>query len=210
MKLTKDSKLWVPDADDYFTIGFEKIITKKVLAHLEPKGTFLDIGANVGLWTIRLAEHFNKVYAVEPVSEHVKCLHKNFELYDINNAEVLPIAASDQLGESQIRLTGHNCGRASLNFTIKTGVHETVTLFRLDDLINETDISFIKMDVEGHEISALKGMTRILKNNNPIIFIEVLKRELRKEHTAIDLLHNLGYRIIEKYGDNYLLKRDEV
>jgi len=210
MKLSRDGILWVPSSDDYFTMGFEKLITRKVLAQLETDGTgtFLDIGGNVGLWTLRLHELFAKCYIVEPVAEHVECINKNFEVHGVKNATILQTAASDSLGEGEIRLTDFNSGRASLNFKIKSGEHETVPLAPLDSLIKDKDIKFIKMDVEGHEVQALGGMTQILKNNNPVIFIEVLKKEKKKAVNGITMLESIGYKVINQYGDNFLMTRD--
>lgn len=208
MKLSKDGILYVPDDDNYFTCGFEKIITKKVFGMVNPPkdSTFLDIGSNIGLWTMRLSQHFNKVYAVEPVREHLQCMNENFR--DLNNVEILPFGASDKSETGEIRLTPYNCGRASLNFRIKTGKHETIQLHRLDDYIKETNISFIKLDVEGHEVQAINGMARILEENNPMIFVEVLKKEQKKPVNALTTLNELGYKIQHQFSDNFLMKRD--
>ena len=70
---------------------------------------------------------------------------------------------------------------------------------QLDEL-NLTNISYIKIDIEGHEYEALLGMKKLLRREHPNILIEILNRTRTKIKT-LNLLYNLGYHKHYKVGD---------
>jgi hypothetical protein len=87
------------------------------------------------------------------------------------------------------------------------GINKNIVI-ALDDLLDSDSqkepITFIKLDVEGHELSALEGMKKTLFKYNPLIWIEDLTNSV-----AINYLMNLGYCILQKEEStsDYLMKK---
>ena len=90
---------------------------------------------------------------------------------------------------------GHqfNCGVVKVD---SAGTNHNIVL-KLDDLKLDNKVSFIKIDIEGHELSALEGMLNILITDKPKIWIE----DLTPNKNAINFLESLGYRVIDKALD---------
>jgi len=133
------------------------------------KGTFVDIGAHVGRYTIRLADKSNKVIAIEPNPYNIQGLLMNIALNRITNVDVLPIALSD---EDKFLYTGTIGFREELaNRTFESGQDALIVKCRkLDDIIESADL--IKIDTEGYEYKVLCGAIRIIRQTHPSLAIE--------------------------------------
>lgn len=214
MKLAKDKKLWVPDLEmwDNWSLNYEISHWKEVVKHIHSTRNALDIGAHVGIWTRRMAQIFENVYAFEPISKHIECHNQN--LQGFTNVTLNQIALSNKNGTAVIKELDYNSGTSTLEWkkiTTKQTKHKeqyieiaTKTL----DSYNLTDIDFIKIDVEGHEVSLIEGAKETLTNNSPVIFIEVLHKELKKPYTGKNALNDLGYtEILHVGGRNYIFKK---
>ena len=157
----------------------EREQTKLFIENIKEGMTIIDIGANIGYYTLIAAKLIGKrkgkVYAFEPELSNFNLLIKNIKLNNYKN--VIPIlkAVSDQNGQIKLFLSESNReGHRIYNF--KEGRRfikvETITL---DNFFKnkEKEIDVIKMDIEGAEIAALKGMNNILKVNQKLkLFIE--------------------------------------
>lgn len=166
-------------------------------------GTLVDIGANIGLHSIKLSQRVDglRVFGFEPVGASIATLRRNAARNGIGDRlSVQQIAISDHEGE--LRLTaGFQMG----NFVVPDGAKvadaasETVPTKPLDSVIDAlTDrIDLIKCDVEGHELSVLRGAVRTLERHRPQVFIEIMEQRTRRygyRATEIfDLLAGLGY-----------------
>ena len=65
---------------------------------------------------------------------------------------------------------------------------------KLDDLKIENKIGFIKIDVEGHELEVIKGSSKIISENMPILLVEIEKRHTNKPVLeSINYIKNMGY-----------------
>jgi len=213
MKLARDKKLWIPDNEqwDNWSSNYEIKHWNLVVQHIHSTRIALDIGAHVGIWSLRMARIFDKVYAFEPISKHIECYKKNLDSYD--NVSIHQIALSDKNDVKVMKELDFNSGSSTLEWKVKSKntKHkqqfidiETTTL----DSFNITDVDFIKMDVEGHEVSTIRGAEQTLLNNNPTVFIEVLHKELRNPYTGLDALRDLGYTQITHVGSgNYIFKK---
>jgi FkbM family methyltransferase len=214
MKLAKDKKLWIPDEEMWqnWCLNYEIKHWKEVVMHLTQCRTALDIGAHVGIWTRRMAPIFEKVYAFEPIPKHIECHKEN--LKDYSNVVLNEIGLSNKEGTAVIRELDFNSGSSTLEWkklTTKETKHkqrQTEINLKTLDSYELTNIDFIKMDVEGHEVSTIEGAKETLINNSPIIFIEVLHKELKKPYTGRDALKDLGYTEVMHVGSgNYIYKR---
>ncbi len=157
--------------------------TVKVLKRLLKSGdTVLDIGANVGYIALEMAKHIGasgKVFAFEPDAKNFTLLKRNLELNPDCNIEPIPLAVSDT--NAPIRLY-------KANFDFNSGAHSILpsekhsTQFieipstTMDDFVQSRDIqnlNFIKIDIEGAEMSAFKGMRHTLSRFRPIVIAEL-------------------------------------
>jgi FkbM family methyltransferase len=144
-------------------------------------GAVLDIGANMGLVSAAIARRYadRTIFAFEPVQETAKRAAATFALSSLQNVRLLPVA----VGERDEILTfyhapGHS-DYASANPTethIGIGWTETktpcVTLDTLRDSGVLPAVGIIKIDVEGHELSVLRGARNLILHDRPFIMLE--------------------------------------
>ena len=136
----------------------------------------LDIGANAGFYAFRMSKIFSKVYAFEINDELTADLRK----YNPGNIAVMPVGLSSKAGEATLYIPVLNglplTGWASLapgNFPDATSeVTKLVKIATLDSFQLE-NVSFIKIDVEGHELQVLEGARRTLSTQRPTVLIEI-------------------------------------
>lgn len=163
-------------------------------------GTLIDIGANVGLISILLADKIQHALLFEPNTVAAARARENIVLNRLA-FEVHEIALSDQNGTVSFEdLGGANpCNRVVAQGTTNTPI-VTVPCSRLDDYLAQrptpvAPITVVKIDVEGHENSVLRGMTRTLSEQRPrIIMFEYLQRtDLQK---TFEIFSGCGYQVM--------------
>ncbi|MCP4264224.1 MAG: FkbM family methyltransferase [Candidatus Brocadiaceae bacterium] len=157
----------------------------------------MDIGANIGNHSVYLAPEFEQVYSFEPNRRTFMLLQANAMLR--SNISTFNIGLSDRKETRQVVFSPTNVGAASVERDSLPENSQTASfeLDRLDDLPilkNRTDIDLIKIDVEGHELEALKGAEETLKRCTPCICMEVLKSEIEDGSSkALQFLKSIGY-----------------
>ena len=164
-------------------------------------GLAVDIGGNLGLWTYAMVKSkmFEGVLVFEPNS----AMTSDLKNAGFDNVTIAHKAVSSINGLSRLRIPIH-CnvalnGWASLENQIDIDTNEfqelNVETIRLDEL-NLIDVSFIKIDVEGHELDLLKGAVDFFFRNRPVCIIECRDKNRRQvEDFFINL--NAGYRLID-------------
>ncbi len=158
--------------------------------------TFIDIGANVGFFSLYASKKFKNVIAFEPTQASIELLKNNFKMNNIENLSLHELALSDASGKSIFYENPFNQGGNSLEEFGDNQLKKInddwpvydVEVLRLDDLnLNENknlkEIDLIKIDVEGHEAKVLKGARNLLKEHEPMIFAEVGRS--KKNHEMI-------------------------
>jgi FkbM family methyltransferase len=156
---------------------------------------FFDIGANVGYYTIlgaRLVGTQGRVFAFEPVIRNVVYLYQHILLNKANNVIIVPTACSDFLS-LQIFTAGENFATGHLG---EDGdAHNTfpVPTISVDEVIQQMNVlpDVIKIDVEGAELSVLKGAQNTLRVAKPKILLSTHSEILRK--TCLEYLGEFGY-----------------
>jgi FkbM family methyltransferase len=162
-----------------------------------PGTAFIDVGAHVGHYSVRLSEAFTKVIAIEPNPAALHTLRLNLRLNDIGNVDVYPVASYesrarlrlwdpfDMIAGQCTRTLGANeraampigC-RASVPYLAGEGPGalrgevEAVPI----DLISYRSrerVRFVKIDIEGHEAKALAGASNTIRDHQPAILIEM-------------------------------------
>ncbi len=168
-------------------------------------GTFIDAGANIGRYTIGLAENFDKVYAFEPVRETFMTLKKNIHLNGLENVTAIQIGLWNCSDEKEISI-GILKGLSSIVMSIPRSQTQKVVVNTCDSIAESFDIhdvSLIKIDAEGAEVEIIDGMKKLLLRDSPRIIVEVKSINRKKVR---EMLKRLGYTLIEVRGENHLFE----
>jgi len=140
------------------------------------RGTAIDVGANEGMFSFRLAKLYDQVHAFE-INPSITSLlrayrHPKIELHEVGLSDqatsttlYVPIVRGRML-DGWASLHRDNCANA------ERLVEQTVPVRPLDDFHFE-NVRFIKSDIEGHELPFLQGAERTLMRNRPNVLIEI-------------------------------------
>jgi FkbM family methyltransferase len=164
-------------------------------------GTFVDVGANVGLMTLLVADKVNHAILFEPNPLGVERARENLRINDLK-FEVYGVALSDKVGSIPFESLGKmsSCNRVVDGFATSLPTIQ-VQRTTFDRLIQEAPslpapINAVKIDVEGHENSVLEGMRETLRVVRPkIVMFEYLQRTDITQ--TIRLFRDVGYTIFE-------------
>ncbi|MGH7739944.1 MAG: FkbM family methyltransferase [bacterium] len=186
---------------------YEPLETRLLLENLRPGQTFLDIGANIGYYTLLAARQVGpqgKVFAFEPDPENFRILKTNVEFNGYSNATLLPQAVSAQSGEARLYLNPRNRGDHRLYDSKDNRSSLPIAQVALDDVFKELETipHFIKMDIQGAEAGALAGMKKLLSRCARVILIsefgpEGLRRFGADPQIFLRDLTELGFKIRE-------------
>jgi FkbM family methyltransferase len=199
------------------TLDLIKNYLKSVISDLN-QTVALDIGANIGNHSLYFSDLFEEVFSFEPDprtfallkfnTEHVCCKRNikcfNFGLSDQNSNLLFETNASN-VGGSRIVENMHG-SQSSETFLIDVK--------RVDDILELycKNISVMKIDVEGHELAALKGAKKLIEKNNPIILFEQHATDFSAgKSNVIEYLTELNYRFltVERryyFGETFIFK----
>jgi FkbM family methyltransferase len=116
--------------------------------------TFVDVGANAGGYTLRLARNFGRVIAIEPDPLLVSIVQRNAILNQIENIEILPVAVSAVAGRGRLFKHGEFGQLSSLS--LPSSVFIDVKTRTLDEVTSKIDkVDLLKVDAEGAELAIL-------------------------------------------------------
>lgn len=159
-----------------------------------------DIGVNVGYYTILGARQVGprgKVVAVEPVVRNLACLYRHIVLNKVSNVSIVSAACSDTVSLATFSL-GQNYAMGCLADNHGEGNEGKKELFlvptvTVDAMVQQLGISpdVIKVDVEGAELSVLRGAQTTLRETRPRIFLSTHSKALR--YACLECLKELGY-----------------
>lgn len=160
---------------------FEPMETSIVKKMVKKGDYVIDIGANIGYYTLIMAKlvgETGKVFAFEPDPNNFELLKKNVEYNGYKNVVLFNQAVSNENGTLKLYYTQN--GSISRTFDAGDG-RQTMDIqaVRLDDVIKEK-IDFIKIDIEGFEIMAMKGAYNILNTYHPTVISEFTPRDIAK------------------------------
>ena len=186
-----------------------------VLRHLiQPGGCALDLGANFGLYTRFLAEAVGPdgvVHAVEPVPPMYDVLRSNVRRLRLRQVRTHPVAVSDvtrtvTMTVPRYATGGSNFYEARVVRTPPARAGKIVRLpgIRLDDLFARLPrIDVVKCDVEGHELSVLRGAETLLQRHRPAWLMEVSGDPDDAASDAggvVELMRAAGYEVYQLDG----------
>ena len=170
----------------------------------------LDIGANLGFYTVVMGRLGARVDAFEAFPYNHRLLSRNVAenaLGELVRTHEVACASAPGIGEVLIEEQSINLGSTFVpapgTATPPGHVAQRVELARVDDLIpSDETVDLVKIDVEGAELDVFRGMPRILERDRPIIVMELNSRSLRENRgvEAAELMDHLrahGYRAAE-------------
>ncbi len=187
---------------------------------MRPGGVALDVGAQVGLWTVPLASRAHsigaRVVAFEPVPQNFDFLERNIALNGLGAVVRLHnLALGDCQDSTEIALGwDFDAGGVIGNAVILEGApdfadsprHLTVRRSRFDDLWDGERIDVIKLVIEGRETEFLSGAKRMIERDQPAILMEVCRgfyrgRGLDLEALLPSLLPGYKTHAVTRHGN---------
>ncbi len=181
-----------------FLGAYETAMTKVFLSRLRSGTTFVDIGANLGYYTVLACKRVGRIVAYEPAKENVDLLKKNVGVNAATNVTVVQSGIGDTIETRKLSLDADNKGKHSL--LDGGGRSEDIAITTLDRSLADLGVSrvdLIKMDIEGWEAHAFAGMRETLRRDRPAIFFEYaptrIKQAGRDPYAMLRSLGKLGY-----------------
>ncbi|MEX5216495.1 MAG: FkbM family methyltransferase [Nitrospiraceae bacterium] len=176
---------------------------------VKPGDVAIDLGANIGWYSHVLAKLVGvdgRVYSIEPIPDTFRLLSAVASARGLKNVELLNVAVSDNDGFAVMEIPLHEYG--GKNFYMAKIVSNsqasgsanrryTVAVRSMDSMFQDvaTRVSFIKCDVEGHELAAFKGGEKFFETQKPAIMLEVAGQFEKQGSSAHEL-----YGILKRYG----------
>jgi FkbM family methyltransferase len=180
---------------------FEPLETEIIRKEIKNGNVVVDIGANIGYYTLifaNLVGKEGKVFAFEPSPDNFALLQKNIEINNYQNVKTEQIAVSNKSGKTKLYMTINPADNRIYDLHDNSDFIEVATI-RMDDYFNNYNgkIDFIKMDIQGAEWAAIQGMSLLLKKNKDIKILTEFSPPLLK-----------GFRIEPAEFLDLLLKQD--
>jgi FkbM family methyltransferase len=214
-KLRSDETYFVPEArvaKDYFRTGiYERAYIGWAVENFAREGKdVIDIGAHIGLYTVKLAKVASRVHSFECSPKSYNFLCANILLNDLSyKVTTYNTALSNKKGTTKYFIRDpHDGGGNGISEFEKDANTPSIDVPMVElDSFNLSNIGFIKIDVEGHEEYVLRGAVETLQRNKypPILFeswperyTDVPAKELRTR--LFQFIESLGYTIIQVQG----------
>jgi FkbM family methyltransferase len=189
----------------------EQIATLVELSKKNKQDFFLDIGSNCGYYALFIAKTFpsTHVIAFEPIKKTYEKLVKNIHLNNLKKQiQTFNFGLSDTNDEVQMRTLIKKGFIQSGGFTVNDKNRElktNETLLKADLKIGDEVIKYInknlliKIDVEGHEINVLKGLSRLINNNKIYMQIEIFHEN---KENIFNFLKKNDFKFIKNINGN--------
>jgi len=191
--------------------NFEPAETELIRKTVKEGDIVLDIGANIGVYTVMIAEivgEKGKVYAFEPDPTNFAILKKNVEINGYKNVILIDKAVSSKKGKLKLFLCEENTGDHKIYDSKENRKFVEIESIRLDDYFSDYKgkIDFIKMDVEGSEPGVINGASKILTKNTHLKIVTEFYPMLIEEYgysyeQYLKDIFKLGFSVYDIEGD---------
>ena len=194
-----------PNAGESFTF-YENLIRQDYLQHgihLQPGDTVIDIGANIGAFTVLAASQVGtsgKVLAFEPEAMTFKCLLKNIKLNQLTNVIAINQAIDKSAGLAELRV-GHKSAFSNIHGclehmkSITTQTVATTTLAKVLETFKITKVTLLKVDCEGSEYGLFESLSPSLAAQIEQITMEVHHTGEHHPSEIVLQLEQLGFKV---------------
>ena len=196
---------------------FEGSSTRIVKKLVKKGDVILDIGANIGYYSVILAKLVGttgRVLCFEPTAHYRSVLMQNLKANNISNADVFDFGLSDKEQALNIYIDNSTATLHPTGSTTNTIV-ERIKLITLDTFVKTdslVEIDFVKIDVDGHEPHFFEGAWQALEYFDPIILLEISHIHFLKAGVTAwdfyDTLKGKGYRIYHEDNLVELISRE--
>lgn len=163
---------------------------------LRPTDITVEVGANVGALSVPLSRYCLKVYAFEPHPDNFQLLTTNLRANKVLNVRPYCLALGESEGCVQMQTlaeldAAHGIIGDYGGFEVGVG-SITTDQRKLDDIVLNGRVAFMKMDCEGSELSVLKGAAKTIARDQPILYMENDRKE--KSAPLVAWLTKAGYQ----------------
>jgi len=174
-------------------------LAQSVFPRLDPLGVAVDVGSNVGTYSLFLARHFDRVFAFDPSEDACQLLAVSLHGNSIKNVQVTNAALGAEpssvllvIPEEEVANRG-GARLIPLDVSLGEGPAGSLVEVVVGDaaLSDASPVSYIKIDVEGAEADVLRGLHGTLERERPVISVEVL--DLAAKSRVESILNDLGY-----------------
>ncbi|MBI4611296.1 MAG: FkbM family methyltransferase [Candidatus Rokubacteria bacterium] len=177
---------------------YEREVVQAVQAVIRPGWLAVDVGANVGYFTLLLAKLVGaqgRVIAFEPLPENFVILRENVRLNQYANVTLEQMAVTDRTGTLRLYRRREHLLTGSASIVHGPGDGIEVPATALDAYLEATGtrVGFVKIDVEGAEAAVLAGMRRVLAEDRPLVVVE-LDGDPSENQLTLSTLRRSGYR----------------
>lgn len=173
-----------------------------LLRYLRAEDSFLDIGANVGVYTLLAASKIRSgyIYSFEALSKNYTRLQENLQINQFEQVKTYELAVSNQTGSVALNLAEGD----SKPFITSTITNNTIAVSTdtLDNLLQNqpiANLTLAKMDIEGAELLALKGAVSLLKKQCPQVWILEINDSVNnfghQKQDLVNFLNSYGYNL---------------
>jgi FkbM family methyltransferase len=201
---------------DGYKARFEAADVDALRAWTMPGSTVIDVGANVGFFTVRFARwagSTGRVIAIEPEPENLRRLRQRIETAGVGSVvEVVEGVVAEKPGTLHLWLCPTN---PAAHHLANDGI--LVRAWTVDDLMASRGwpaVSLMKIDVDGSEVRVLHGARETINRWHPVLFVEVFDRLLGEAGYTADMLldeiQGHGYRIYDITSPHIPLTRSEA
>lgn len=163
---------------------------------VEPGDCVIDIGANLGYYSVLFADWTGAdgtVYSIEPVPLYRSILRQNVD--EFRQVEVVPYALGDEPGTVRMGIPDtvgpHRHGMTQILSSEQTGTFEVEVRTPTSLFGNIERLDYVKCDIEGHEGAVLPAMQSLLREHLPIVQVEVASENRRRLYS---MMTDTGYR----------------
>lgn len=208
--------------DDFFSQDYSEFEIVEWIKRFDKNSNFLDIGANIGTYSLLAAKRNHNVISVEPESLNFAML--NLNIYDNklnNNITAYPVSIDQFNHFSHLNIYQMGWGNAMHSFDtdiiINNQKKESQFLqgsigIRLDDFLEQIKFTpdYVKIDVDGNELRVIKGSPNLLKSKNiKSIVIEINPENIDEKKQIIDIFEQNSFILDKKHSDyaNYIFDK---
>lgn len=167
-------------------------------------GVFVDVGANIGNHALYFGklQSCTKVIAFEPNPHALRILKINILLNHLDQkVELHEVALGAKSEVETITFSAGNLGRALIVHGSQTSAgpdRAQIQVQKGDEILKDIQVDFIKIDVEGFELQALKGLEKTITLSRPTLFVEVWQEN---QPAFKKFLTAMKYREIKRLGN---------
>lgn len=152
---------------------YEEYETKLILRQAQDCDVVVDVGANIGYYTLLMAQKARRVYAIEPEENNFEVLEKNVKENNLRNIVTVRAAASNKNGRIKLYKSEDNWGDHRVYGAKNNKIWSYVNCLRLDKILEtEQKISLVKIDTQGWEPAVIEGVKKIIERDSPTLFLE--------------------------------------